>query len=600
MKKYLLIPIIGTFLASCGLTGGTKTDFTSLYNANIKAEIAKIDSSFQDFYKTKEGSGTFSGALHFVGELPKYISMNTGIEALANGHQSHATLLNPHIKMVFNAHEGSGTLTADVSAKSFEGVSDTFANYLKYEGVSANLDLNTTPALPEKQKELEMKKTQVLEKLSQFSGKWISFQGQEALTPEQMKILEALIKTRPADIENYLTKYPLLVPTSSGAVNGDEYTFNVKFSPENAVNLIAEVNKNITGSGTSAENMLQAKEAISQLSVSGTVTYNAKNSLFSKQHLMIVHTQSPDYAIIVDYARDNGLFDVKYSAFDKTANRNIGTLAINSVSKGKTTNFSVNVLVNQGEKPEDVAKIAEIQGIIEDETLKTLKGKGGIPLIGTFTLDYMHKGKSSFVVVAQGKPLFSLNNEYSDDNFHGNLLIQGKEAGTWQVEMHKDMLKKLVFNLKDVIFSQQENPKDIIQMNLVSQPNSDMIKGKVLVNTLETGLHNIEGSADVSLQFVKNSKIGLIIENILSGGKPLETGVSKAEVFMTLRPETVSAKKIVIPASAVPQEEFLQHMSEIDNMLETSTINNTLPQKEGEEEVSHKKLEPVVVPPAKK
>lgn len=50
MRKIILVSALSLSLASCGMPGATSSDYSSLYNANIKAEIAKFQETYENLY----------------------------------------------------------------------------------------------------------------------------------------------------------------------------------------------------------------------------------------------------------------------------------------------------------------------------------------------------------------------------------------------------------------------------------------------------------------------------------------------------------------------------------------------------------------------
>lgn len=62
-KKFLVVPAVMLGLTACGTTT-TPSDFASLYNANIKAEIQKAgDFMAASYGEKKEYTGQFNGSL---------------------------------------------------------------------------------------------------------------------------------------------------------------------------------------------------------------------------------------------------------------------------------------------------------------------------------------------------------------------------------------------------------------------------------------------------------------------------------------------------------------------------------------------------------
>lgn len=179
MKKAYIIPLIASasILASCTVPGAsTPSDYTSLYNANVKAELAKLDETIKTLTpKPKEVVGTLSGMIEMntlTGAeqySPQKVTFGTDYEVVAeNTQNTQSTLRNAKASVI--AKESAADVTLDMAAKDASIVTALLGNYLKYSGVTATVSTANEEVKKSMQSEIDAS----LKKITSYENKWIN------------------------------------------------------------------------------------------------------------------------------------------------------------------------------------------------------------------------------------------------------------------------------------------------------------------------------------------------------------------------------------------------------------------------------------------
>ena len=261
-------------LASCG-TQTTPDNFADLYNANVKAEMAKLDETFKTIYGTqKEANGQLSGSVFMQDVLTSStLEFSSNFTALAGGSQmSQMTFESPKLKVETTASDSAGSGT---ESSAFEGSADAIdfisgmSNFMKYN----NLKLSATASNEEMKKALETEVKDAVEKLAKFNEKWV------ALDPnldnaQVYEFLQKLAKLQTADFEKYLTEYHVFSSTGAAVTDGSKRTFDVALDKARLVDLLARLSKDFANFEPTEEQKQELLSKLAELSITGKMTFD--------------------------------------------------------------------------------------------------------------------------------------------------------------------------------------------------------------------------------------------------------------------------------------------------------------------------------------
>ena len=547
MKKIFVVSALMLGLASCG-TQTTPDNFADLYNANVKAEMVKLDETFKTIYGTqKEANGQLSGSVFMQDVLTSNtLEFSSNFTALAGGSQmSQVTFESPKLKVETTASDSAGSGT---ESSAFEGTADTvdfisgMSNFMKYN----NLKISATASNEEMKKSLEAEVKDAVEKLAKFNEKWV------ALDPnldnaQAYELLQKLAKLQTADFEKYLTEYHVFSSTGAAVTDGSKRTFDVALDKARLVDLLARLAKDFADTEPTTEEKQELLTKLGGLSITGKMTFDTKDALYSDTKLTIALKGSNE-SIIVEDSRKGDTYALKIASVSGATERFV--LELTAVSQGKNTDFNGKAFVSlDGQEKIEVAKLS---GKVEDNVLKTFNLSISALGMGGGELSYIQGEKLAAQVVVAGTELFKLENNFSGENFAGKLTIRGKDAANWSAEIQKKVLKALNISVVDMVTLSEEGAteKKIFELKLAKKEDSDMSSGQATVNLGDETI-----TADVSLQ-VEPSKFGFIVENIKNTGNAFVSTLKKAQLFVTAN-ERTGNKKIELPKEFVSYQEFM-------------------------------------------
>ena len=547
MKKIFVVSALMLGLASCG-TQTTPDNFADLYNANVKAEMVKLDETFKTIYGTqKEANGQLSGSVFMQDVLTSNtLEFSSNFTALAGGSQmSQVTFESPKLKVETTASDSAGSGT---ESSAFEGTADTvdfisgMSNFMKYN----NLKISATASNEEMKKSLEAEVKDAVEKLAKFNEKWV------ALDPnldnaQAYELLQKLAKLQTADFEKYLTEYHVFSSTGAAVTDGSKRTFDVALDKARLVDLLARLAKDFADTEPTTEEKQELLTKLGGLSITGKMTFDTKDALYSDTKLTIA-LEGSNESIIVEDSRKGDTYALKITSVSGATERFV--LELTAVSQGKNTDFNGKAFVSlDGQEKIEVAKLS---GKVEDNVLKTFNLSISALGMGGGELSYIQGEKLAAQVVVAGTELFKLENNFSGENFAGKLTIRGKDAANWSAEIQKKVLKALNISVVDMVTLSEEGAteKKIFELKLAKKEDSDMSSGQATVNLGDETI-----TADVSLQ-VEPSKFGFIVENIKNTGNAFVSTLKKAQLFVTAN-ERTGNKKIELPKEFVSYQEFM-------------------------------------------
>ena len=547
MKKIFVVSALMLGLASCG-TQTTPDNFADLYNANVKAEMVKLDETFKTIYGTqKEANGQLSGSVFMQDVLTSNtLEFSSNFTALAGGSQmSQVTFESPKLKVETTASDSAGSGT---ESSAFEGTADTvdfisgMSNFMKYN----NLKISATASNEEMKKSLEAEVKDAVEKLAKFNEKWV------ALDPnldnaQAYELLQKLAKLQTADFEKYLTEYHVFSSTGAAVTDGSKRTFDVALDKARLVDLLARLAKDFADTEPTTEEKQELLTKLGGLSITGKMTFDTKDALYSDTKLTIA-LEGSNESIIVEDSRKGDTYALKIASVSGATERFV--LELTAVSQGKNTDFNGKAFVSlDGQEKIEVAKLS---GKVEDNVLKTFNLSISALGMGGGELSYIQGEKLAAQVVVAGTELFKLENNFSGENFAGKLTIRGKDAANWSAEIQKKVLKALNISVVDMVTLSEEGAteKKIFELKLAKKEDSDMSSGQATVNLGDETI-----TADVSLQ-VEPSKFGFIVENIKNTGNAFVSTLKKAQLFVTAN-ERTGNKKIELPKEFVSYQEFM-------------------------------------------
>ena len=530
-------------LASCG-TQTTPDNFADLYNANVKAEMVKLDETFKAIYGTqKEANGQLSGSVFMQDVLTSNtLEFSSNFTALAGGSQmSQVTFESPKVKVETTASDSAGSGT---ESSAFEGSADTIdfisgmSNFMKYN----NLKMSATASNEEMKKALETEVKDTVEKLAKFNEKWV------ALDPnldnaQTYELLQKLAKLQ--------TAYHIFSSTGAAVTDGSKRTFDVTLDKTRLVDLFARLSKDFANFEPNEEQKQELLSKLAELSITGKMTFDTKDALYSDTKLTAT-LQGSNESSVIENARKGDTYTFKISSLSGDAERLVAELT--AVSQGKNTDFNGKVAISLD--GQEKIEVATLSGKTEDHVVKTFDLSVSVLGMGGGKLSYVQGEKLTANAVVAGTEIFNLENTFSGENFAGKLMIQGKEAANWSAEIQKKVLNTLNISIVDMVALANAGTTDkkIFELKLAKKENSDMPSGQAVLN-----LDDEVVTADVALQ-VEPSKFGFIVENIKNTGEMALSPIKKAQLFITAN-DRAGNKKIELPKEFVSYQEF---MSAID------------------------------------
>lgn len=532
-KRILLVPVLIMGLSACGAT--TSSDYTSLYNANLKAEIQKIDETVTALTPSREYTGHISGGLEMIENgMDTNMAFAADYDTFNEKQNAQLTLKSPTFST--SGKQGDAEVKIEGSFQEMSLIATSMRNLVKYSGMNATV--TSSDDTVKQSVEADIKAT--IEKLAQFDGKWIDLSNFEELPTDVRDALLKLATLSVSDIEKYLTDYQLVSAKDAGKQDGSRYTFAVELNREKLVDLMATLAQDFTGKTVSPEEKQEMLTHLQEIFLTGTTTYDAKNPLYREIKWVVFQGENSPTKLHIDSIRDGDKYNLTFTA--KQADNDAGKLTIDSMTQGNKTDFTVKLVTFQGSGENEMALVT---GMIEDMRLKNLNAKIDAGVVSG-ELVYTDKDTLSIIVNSpfMGGELFNLTNTFSGENFEGKASVSGKAAANWKVAVMNKTLTGLELIVKDFI---NQSEADMVTLKLEKQDGNTMTRGKL---TLRDGESEVL-SADVSLEMIMNEKFGFILENIVSPYfDDMGTVLKKAELFATSK-ESKTNRKVEIPKEAV-------------------------------------------------
>lgn len=565
MKKLLVVSALLTALVSCSATS-TPSDYTSLYNANAKAEIAKMHESYKAMYgaaQTAEGKLTSSAIVLTEGTETGSISLNSDYSAFTNNGLSQVSFNNPEMKLI-GTMSGANT-TQSIKFSNVSLIAGGFVNLLKMESPAFVVDSPNAEVKAHQENQVK----ESLDKLAKYSGKWIDMNSADA---ESEKIFAKLSQMSVADVEKYVTTYPIFTATGTATQNGTKYTFPIEFNKTNVANLIEAAGKDITGSGMTDSDKQNLLNTLSTIKFENTtITYDTKDPLFSDFKATLLNPQEANQKIALAASRNGG--EYKLDATVNNGGKDLGKFALVSTSNGKNSDFTANLTADMGDGTQ--ANVANLTGKIEDNILKTMKGTLAA-VVATGNLEYTHKDKFAVTASANGTELINISNQFSGDNFAGKALLQGAEIAKWNAEINSKKLQKLAIVIQDITTGKPAE-KPLLDLALAPQSGSEMLVGTAKMASNGKDM----ASAKVQLQVEGSEKFGLIVDEITATDATTSAAIplKKFDVFVNQKVSNAT-KTITLPTETIPLYQVEKDLgmtpsASLPSVLETSATNAT-------------------------
>lgn len=473
MKKLIITSIALLGLSSCSLNN-TATSFESLYNANVKAELAETKNFLTNIFgSNQEMEWDFSYSLGFAWDVEGSANFKSQFNTIAvpASASSNIDFKNPELSVKFDklnteqAQSEAKTGELKVSAEKVSLISSVSGYFLNY----SDINLEKNEIIPEEgAKELKEK----IEKLKQFSNKWINTIPE--VSEQEKLIAKNILSLDIATIEKYLTKYPFYTATGSATVEGSKYTYNIVTNQENIANAFGEFLSELTWGELTPEKKEEFLSVAKEINISGTITFDSKDPLYSFSDLKISNPKDVNSknGIRVIGGRNN---DGNHDYTINISQENIEITLKFAINKN---DFIGSVSVNpNGSGP---MEIATLKWEIENKSLKNLEFKLNYVGIANAEISYIKGSMFKIHATAMGDEILSLENPINENGFTGKLAFQKNEVAKWNLELDSDKsLKK--FNLEVVNIASQFYPE------LGLDPNSPLLSINLDSKNSETG-----------------------------------------------------------------------------------------------------------------
>lgn len=161
------------------------------------------------------------------------------------------------------------------------------------------------------------------------------------------------------------------------------------------------------GSGVTEEQKTEMRNAVSKLSLTGTVTYDTKDALYSDSKYVISHPDAP-MTLKLDIARKGNVMSIGMTPVQGT--NEVGKFLLTSTTSGNNSDFVAKVSLLQNAQALDVAVLS---GAIADHTLKNMSGFASVPGMLDSKLSYTYKNNFTLTANANGSELVNISNTYA-------------------------------------------------------------------------------------------------------------------------------------------------------------------------------------------
>lgn len=389
MRKILLVSSLVLALSACGFN--SDSDFSSLYNKHVQAQVTAIEDFAKSLglYRQEQSVGTLQAAIN----VPMMVTGSLSLEhsAKVNGRDADLSLKN--IRAVYESMMGSGSLSLD----QFGLVSKNGDAYFFFQGLTDTL-------LPE----------DIRIVLAKYEKTWLSWTRDDikntlaGATEEEIianTIIENLSKMTLADVEKYLTKYPILKNTADLGMSGSLHVYSVDLDRESTLSLITKVTEDITGSGVSDADKGDIQDGLASITLSGTVAFDSSNARVAETHLTISESGSSEVGTI-DAVTNGDKLQVRLTSaatkagvelvLAKEENKNTIKLIISE--GGAEMGKLVGYIQKSGDKFQELSLDVTAQGMTVSlkHTLKDdgkFEGSLQLPIVGAITWNGTLAGK---------------------------------------------------------------------------------------------------------------------------------------------------------------------------------------------------------------
>lgn len=495
MKKLLLIPFLILTISSCTLFGNKNSgSFSDLYKQNTHASIVSLGELgvFLGINRHESIIGNINTSLSVPGIFSGSVSAN--YDGLIDGRNSESYFRN--IRALFSSLVSSGSLSADEVGF----ISHSSDSFLSYKNLS---DVGIIP-------------DSVRAILKKYEWSWLNVmeKTQSGMSNEELmgyNIGKNIFKKSLADIEKYITDYPIWKDTADLGMSGSLHFWSVDLDRNNIVALTKKLSLDLAGTGMTDEYVKSFEKNLDSISFSWKIGFDPSNPKIS----ILDWTVSVAGKLVAEVAisRNENSWMLRMSNSDDKAILNMSYVE----NDGK---FTFDAIAKQA----DIEK-GKLTGYIERKDGK------------------FHE--ISFDASAQGMTV-TFKHTLEGGQFNGKL-----SAVVWTLDwsgsLDDNQLKSLVMN--------GTTPFGTLSANL-TQSNGIMIQGPVVVKSAEQTIF----SANLGLAIARE-KFAVILD-VISDTMPAHFE------FDISAKSTPSEKKVTIPVSS----KYLQDLINEINSIETSLI----------------------------
>lgn len=550
MKKIFIVSALMFSLASCMGQKETAADFNSLYKANIAAEVKEqYDFSKAFMWKAQEAAGRIDGAFSLTGYTTVDAKFAANYNTLAIPQEGVEMSLSQPM-MEVSTKDDTGPKSVKFSADTVQLVSDSFQSFAKYE--NPKVEMTAT-----EEEQASLKKLQ--ETLSNTAGKWVSLVNEQVYTEAQKQFIRKLATAKEEDVVKVLQNYVLFTASGAAVKNDSKYTFDVTLNNDAIIQAMKDFAKNLD-LPMSEDNVTKMSEELKKLNVTGKVTYDSKNALYSE---FVLNFSMKDSPVVFEWngKRDESA-ELTYDMAVVQKDSYIGGLQWKSKFKGINGNLTLKAFQYNGTK-DNALEIATLTAEVKDDILQNLSliAKYDILKVNAHA---QYKNKEGFTadVVLDGVKMLDIKHAPAGDISSGYIKLQDQDVATWTVKTIQDTLKGFTMEIKNI-----GNPavtKPLIALNLTEQTDSEYIKGKTVINISDTE----SLSADVGLLISGNKtewKFGITLDNIvLPSVDPWGTYLQSLKIYTDGKVSETS-KTLTLPTEFISAEEFQKQFDAISS-----------------------------------
>jgi hypothetical protein len=302
--KFFLIPAL-IFLSGCTIAGveiGTPkmlggSDFSSMYQAHIEEQIDSLrdlgkEMGYMESYKA-------SGMMSLMVDIPSIMSgaISTSYDAKVAGQGLDMIFSN--LSARYETFLASGSLIA----KEIAMITSGGDAYFRYDGlVESGLMDEGVRAIFEKYKNTWLALSQ-----SDMDASLSGSIEQEIIAS---KLSQAISRMSLADIEKYLTKYPILKEQKDLGMSGSLHSYEVILANENIMNMFSAFIAEATEKDMSPEDKKGLEKSLKDISLSGIISFDASDAKRMIFDGKVRSGESEDMIVRVDESLDSTLLSL--------------------------------------------------------------------------------------------------------------------------------------------------------------------------------------------------------------------------------------------------------------------------------------------------